>query len=98
MKNRTYRYLKGEPLYPFGYGLSYSTFACSALSAKRTAAGAEVRATVKNTSKVDGEEVVQLHVGDAPGDDAPHTQSPRIPMHPPQSGREPSGNFHGGRG
>jgi beta-glucosidase len=71
MKSRTYRYFKGEPLYPFGYGLSYSTFAYSGLSAKRTQAGAEVRATVKNTSKVDGDEVVQLYVGGGTGDDAP---------------------------
>jgi len=62
MKGRTYRYFKGEPLYPFGFGLSYSAFAYSELVAKRAAAGAEVRATVKNTSSRDGSEVVQLYV------------------------------------
>src|ERR1019366_4661602 len=71
MKNRTYRYFKGEPLYPFGYGLSYSMFAYSGLSAKRTANGAEVSATVKNTSSRDGDEVVQLYIGGGADPDAP---------------------------
>ena len=71
MKGHTYRYLKSEPLYPFGFGLSYSTFQYSGLSAKRTEKGAEIRATVKNTSKVDGDEVVQLYLGGGPGDEAP---------------------------
>jgi beta-glucosidase len=71
MKGRTYRYFKGEPLYPFGFGLSYSTFEYSGLVAKRTAKGAEIRATVKNTSARDGDEVVQLYVGGGPEAEAP---------------------------
>ena len=71
MKNRTYRYFQGEPLYPFGYGLSYSTFAYSGLHAKRTAGGAEVSATVKNTSSREGDEVVQLYIGGDADADAP---------------------------
>jgi len=71
MKGRTYRYFGGEPLYPFGFGLSYSTFAYSGLSAKRTPAGAEIRATVTNTSTRDGDEVVQLYVGGGSGEQAP---------------------------
>ena len=71
MKGRTYRYFTGEPLYPFGFGLSYSTFQYSGLTAKRTDKGAVIRATVKNTSKVDGDEVVQLYIGGGPGEDAP---------------------------
>ena len=71
MKGHTYRYFTGEPLYPFGFGLSYSTFRYSDLSAKRTAKGAAVRATVRNTSQVEGDEVVQLYVGGGPGAEAP---------------------------
>jgi beta-glucosidase len=71
MTGRTYRYFQRDPLYPFGFGLSYSTFAYSGLSAKRTPKGAEVRATVKNTSSRDGDEVVQLYIGGESGKDAP---------------------------
>jgi beta-glucosidase len=71
MKGRTYRYFKGDPLYPFGFGLSYSTFAYSGLLATRTAKGAEIRATVTNTSARDGDEVVQLYVGGGPEGEAP---------------------------
>jgi beta-glucosidase len=71
MKGRTYRYFKGELLYPFGFGLSYSTFAYSGLSAKRTATGAEIHATVKNTSLREGDEVVQLYISGEVEEDAP---------------------------
>jgi beta-glucosidase len=64
--NRTYMYFKGQPLYPFGYGLSYTTFAYSGLrtSAERLADGGQVTVSVKvrNTGKRDGQEVVQLYV------------------------------------
>ena len=63
---RTYMYFKGEPLYPFGYGLSYTTFAYSnlrfgspSLSAK---AFVDVNVDVKNTGTRAGDEVVQLYV------------------------------------
>ena len=71
MKGRTYRYFKGDPLYPFGFGLSYSSFAYSDLHAKRTSKGADISVTVKNTSAREGDEVVQLYVGGGAGDDAP---------------------------
>jgi beta-glucosidase len=65
MKGRTYRYFEGEPLYPFGYGLSYTTFAYSNLRAPDAArAGSPVKVTVdvRNSGKRDGEEVVELYV------------------------------------
>ncbi|MDR1531631.1 MAG: glycoside hydrolase family 3 C-terminal domain-containing protein [Clostridiales bacterium] len=57
MENRTYRYFKGEPLYPFGFGLSYGRFE---LSNPRLENG-EVRATLTNTGKMDCRETVQLY-------------------------------------
>jgi len=66
MKGRTYRYFEGTPLYPFGYGLSYTTFAYSGLTVpvEPVPAGSPVRAevTVTNTGKVGGDEVVQLYL------------------------------------
>jgi len=66
MKGRTYRYFEGVPLYPFGYGLSYTTFAYSGLKvpAEPVTAGSPVRAevTVTNTGKVAGDEAVQLYL------------------------------------
>lgn len=66
MKNRTYRYMKDEPLYPFGFGLSYTTFSFSGerLSASQIKLGDSVKAsvTVRNTGKMDGDESVQVYV------------------------------------
>jgi beta-glucosidase len=63
---RTYMYFKGEPLYPFGYGLSYTTFEYSNLkpSSSTLARNASVIVSVdlKNTGKRTGDEVVQLYV------------------------------------
>jgi beta-glucosidase len=63
---RTYMYFKGAPLYPFGYGLSYTTFAYTNLrtSAPTLSANGSVRLTfdLKNTGRRAGEEVVQLYV------------------------------------
>jgi beta-glucosidase len=62
MKNRTYRYFTGKPLFPFGYGLSYSSFTYSNLSVSRGPAELTVTAKVTNASKVAGEEVPQLYL------------------------------------
>jgi beta-glucosidase len=65
MKGRTYRYFTGEPLFPFGYGLSYTTFAYRNLKLpKQSKPGGEVKVTVdvQNTGKMAGEEVVQLYL------------------------------------
>jgi beta-glucosidase len=76
MKGRTYRYFKGDVLYPFGHGLSYTTFAydAPAVSAASIKAGDTIKATVKvsNTGKRDSDEVVQLYVK-KPNDAASHT-------------------------
>lgn len=64
MANRTYRYFKGVVRYPFGYGLSYTTFAYSQLPVVvvKTGESIQVSATVTNTGKKEGDEVVQLYV------------------------------------
>src|SRR5262245_38154011 len=66
MKNRTYRYFEGEPLYPFGHGLSYSKFeyANLKLSSDKLKAGdaLNMEVDVKNASTKDGDEVVQVYL------------------------------------
>ncbi|MBO3270942.1 glycoside hydrolase family 3 N-terminal domain-containing protein [Hymenobacter defluvii] len=65
MQGRTYRYMTQEPLYPFGFGLSYGKFEYGGLKLPKKAAKnkpMEVEATVRNTGKMAGEEVVQLYV------------------------------------
>jgi beta-glucosidase len=65
MNNRTYRYFNGEALYPFGYGLSYTTFKYDMLKVPATASTGKnvtVSARVTNTGKKDGDEVVQLYI------------------------------------
>jgi beta-glucosidase len=65
MKGRTYRYFTGEPLFPFGYGLSYTSFAYSKLTLPRevrAGSPATVSVQVRNAGRMAGEEVVQLYV------------------------------------
>ncbi|MCQ2575980.1 MAG: glycoside hydrolase family 3 C-terminal domain-containing protein [Treponema sp.] len=63
MKGRTYRYAEKEPLFPFGFGLSYSTFEFTKLTVNASTNGNyEVSVDVKNTGKYDASEVVQLYV------------------------------------
>lgn len=63
---RTYMYAKEKPLYPFGYGLSYTDFSYSKMSTSsstlKKAENITVSVNVKNTGKLNGEEVVQLYV------------------------------------
>ena len=58
MRNRTYRYFRGQPLFPFGYGLSYTTFDIS----KPVYSDNKVRVTVRNTGTRDGLETVQVYL------------------------------------
>jgi beta-glucosidase len=76
MQNRTYRYFRGQPLYEFGFGLSYATFAYSKLklSSDSVEAGQSltVQVDVRNTSKVTGDEVAELYIG--------YPESPAAPV------------------
>lgn len=76
MKNRTYRYMKNEALYPFGYGLTYTDFeffdlACS--SKIVTCDGIDLEVTVKNKGDYKGKETVQIYVK-AEYEEAPNFQ------------------------
>jgi beta-glucosidase len=68
MANRTYRYFTGRPLYPFGFGLSYTTFAYRDLQITPTEVkpgdSVAVQVEIENTGKRSGDEVVQLYVQD----------------------------------
>lgn len=68
MKGRTYRYLKNEPLYPFGYGLSYARFDYSRLELSQATIDVgeevDVEVTVTNTSSIASDEVTELYVKD----------------------------------
>ena len=69
MENRTYRYFTGTPLYPFGHGLSYTSFAIG----KADLSGGSVRAEIVNTGKTDGDALVQVYVA---------CDSSDAPLHP----------------
>ena len=69
MENRTYRYFEGTPLYPFGYGLSYTEFESECASFQ----DGNVRMTVRNKGKRDGETIAQVYVA---------CDSPLAPKHP----------------
>lgn len=64
MKGRTYRYLETMPMYPFGYGLSYTAFAYSELKTEVQDDGLKVMVTVENTGDVDGDEVTEVYIKD----------------------------------
>ena len=62
MQNRTYRYFKGEPLYAFGYGLSYTTFSYGDAKTAGKAQSMTLTVPVTNTGKIAGDEVIQVYV------------------------------------
>ena len=67
MTNQTYRYFKGEPLYPFGYGLSYTAFKYDNLKMAdkyKTGDSVTIAVDVRNTGKLAGDEVVQVYISD----------------------------------
>lgn len=62
MKNRTYRYMKNEALYPFGYGLSYTEMNCSDAKVEPEGADYKVSATLSNDGEMEGAETLQVYV------------------------------------
>ncbi len=78
MDNRTYKFMKGEALYPFGFGLSYTTFEYSNLSASssriKNGDSIVISVNVKNTGTRDSDEVVQVYIKDLKA-------SVRVPHH-----------------
>lgn len=69
MENRTYRYFEGEPLYPFGHGLSYTGWKLS----DPVLEDGQLRVEVRNTGKMDGDAVIQVYA---------EVHSPFAPVHP----------------
>ena len=67
LTGRTYRYATKNPAYPFGFGLSYTTFAYDGLAVAKEGGAVKVTARVRNTGRFAGEEVVQVYVR-APAD------------------------------
>lgn len=81
MNDRTYRYFHGDPLYPFGYGKSYSTFAYSEIKLDRDELQAgeplTIEAEVKNTGSRDEDEVAELYLT-YPQLSGAHTRAPGL--------------------
>ena len=75
MSGRTYRYFKGEPLWPFGFGLSYTSFEYRDLKLKSSVLNAgeslDVSATVRNARSISGDEVAQVYLQFPPAPGAP---------------------------
>ncbi len=76
MKGRTYRFMEEEPLYPFGYGLTYGDVYVSGVSAAKTESGYAVEATVSNDGIVDTQDVVQIYCQNNGSKNAP--KNPRL--------------------
>lgn len=96
MPGHTYRYFKGNPLYPFGYGLSYTTFTHDAsLDSNAIKAGESVNMTVSvaNTGDRDGDEVIQIYVAKAEDSAGPVKSLREFRRIPVASGKTESVKF-----
>lgn len=87
MKNRTYRYMKNEALYPFGYGLSYTDMICSDAKISRNGNEFTVSAIISNEGKRDGAETLQVYVK-ACLEDAPNWQLKALKKVPLKAGEK----------
>jgi len=76
MKGRTYRYFEHEPLYPFGYGLTYGDVFVKEASAEQAEGKIVVRAKVKNDGSVNTQDVVQVYIQNEGSENAP--RNPRL--------------------
>ena len=76
MTGRTYRYIDHEPLYPFGYGLTYGDVAVTAASATKTEKGVAVTLTCENSGKADTQDVAQIYCQNEGSSSAP--KHPRL--------------------
>ncbi len=67
LTNQTYRYFKNEPLYPFGFGLSYTNYEYKIINCPETIQAGEkfeIHTSIRNTGRLAGEEVVQIYIKD----------------------------------
>ena len=62
MTNRTYRYAKDEPLYPFGYGLSFADISYDGMEVVKKDTGYDIKLTVKNNSSIDAVETAEVYI------------------------------------
>ena len=76
MKGRTYRYFTHKPLYPFGYGLTYSRVEVNSAECRSIDGGFVVKVSAKNTGRVDTDDVIQVYAHNRGSRNAP--ENPRL--------------------
>ncbi len=76
MMGRTYRYFEGKPLYPFGYGLTYSRMVIEGSKCQKTGCGYKIAASIRNEGALDTGEVLQVYAQNEGSPNAP--RNPRL--------------------